>query len=149
MTEDELQALLERTIPARDRYGLFVEECQDQDVRLRFPFQPALIGPGDIFSGPALLGFADTAIFAAILATSDGGEHWSVQRSSTEEDRPIFGLHMLDGNNGVAVDLWSLVLRTTDAGQHWEPVNLSAPPGASTCRNGRSMAWIGTSAAAA
>jgi acyl-coenzyme A thioesterase PaaI-like protein len=36
MTEEELQALLERTTPARERYELFVEQCQDQDVRLRF-----------------------------------------------------------------------------------------------------------------
>ena len=36
MTEDELQAALERTTPERDRYELFVEEAQDQDVRIRF-----------------------------------------------------------------------------------------------------------------
>ena len=36
MTEDELQVLLEKTLSERDRYDLFVEECQDQDVRLRF-----------------------------------------------------------------------------------------------------------------
>ena len=36
MTEDELQALLEKTTPERDRHELFVEECQDQDVRVRF-----------------------------------------------------------------------------------------------------------------
>ncbi len=36
MTEEELQALLEASTPERDRHGLFVEECRDQDVRLRF-----------------------------------------------------------------------------------------------------------------
>jgi acyl-coenzyme A thioesterase PaaI-like protein len=36
MTEEELQALLERTTPAHERYELFVEECQDQEVRVRF-----------------------------------------------------------------------------------------------------------------
>ena len=34
MTEDELQALLEKTTPDHDRYELFVEQCQD--VRVRF-----------------------------------------------------------------------------------------------------------------
>jgi hypothetical protein len=32
MTEDELQALLDRTLPPSDRHDVFVEECQDQDV---------------------------------------------------------------------------------------------------------------------
>ena len=36
MTEEELQALLERTTPAHERYELFVEECQDEEARLRF-----------------------------------------------------------------------------------------------------------------
>jgi len=72
VTEDELQRLLEATLPALDRHGVVVEEAQDQDVRLRFPFAADLIGPGDIFSGPALLGFADTAMFAAILAATGG-----------------------------------------------------------------------------
>jgi hypothetical protein len=35
MTEDELQTLLEKTLPPADLHGLFVEECRD-DVRLRF-----------------------------------------------------------------------------------------------------------------
>ncbi|MDI1288144.1 MAG: PaaI family thioesterase [Reyranella sp.] len=68
MTEDELQKLLEKTLPAADLHGLFVEECQDQDVRLRFPFDARFLGPGDVFSGPALLSFADTALYAAVQA---------------------------------------------------------------------------------
>lgn len=68
MTEDELQAFLEKTLPKADLHGLYVEECQDQDVRLRFPFAAHFIGPGDIFSGPALLSFTDTALFAAVQA---------------------------------------------------------------------------------
>ena len=36
MTEDELQKRLEETLPDGGRHDLFVEECQDQDVRLRF-----------------------------------------------------------------------------------------------------------------
>ena len=68
MTEDELQRFLEETLPKADLHGLFVEDAQDQDVRLRFPFAPHFIGPGNVFSGPALLSFADTALFAAVQA---------------------------------------------------------------------------------
>jgi uncharacterized protein (TIGR00369 family) len=72
VSEDELQRLLDATLPAIDRHGVIVEEAEDQDIRLRFPFAPQLVGPGDVFSGPALLGFADTAMFAAILAATGG-----------------------------------------------------------------------------
>ena len=57
MREDELQALLEASTPEADRHGLFVEECRDQDVRLRFsPQSPAM---------PALLTLAEIALRAA------------------------------------------------------------------------------------
>jgi hypothetical protein len=60
MTEDDLQKLLEDTLPERDRYDLFVEECQDQDVRLRF--SPA---KGEGWSMPALLALVDISLRAA------------------------------------------------------------------------------------
>jgi hypothetical protein len=59
MTEDELQAALERTTPERDRYDLFVEEAQDQDVRVRFS------PPADGWSTAALLAVIDTSLRAA------------------------------------------------------------------------------------
>lgn len=60
MTEDELQKLLEKALPAADLHGLFVEECQDQDVRLRFSLEA-----GEAWSMPALLSLVDTALRAA------------------------------------------------------------------------------------
>ena len=60
MTEDELQALLEKTTPEGDRYELFVEECQDQDVRVRFS------PPKDAdWSSAALLTVVETSLRAA------------------------------------------------------------------------------------
>ena len=60
MTEDELQALLEKSTPERDRYELFVEECQDQDVRVRF--SPPT---GMEWSAAALLTVAEISLRAA------------------------------------------------------------------------------------
>ena len=65
MTEDELQALLEKTLPAADLHGLFVEECQDQDVRLRF--SPAA---GGGWTTASLLSLVDTSLRAAAGVTA-------------------------------------------------------------------------------
>ena len=66
MTEEELQALLEQTIPERDRYELFVEECRDQDVRVRF--SPAA---GGNWSMPALLAVVHSSLRAAARADAE------------------------------------------------------------------------------
>src|SRR3990170_942171 len=60
MTEVELQDLLEKSLPEADRHDVFVEECQDQDVRLRFSLKP-----GETWRGAALLSLADTSLRAA------------------------------------------------------------------------------------
>lgn len=65
-----------------------------------------------------------------ILATGDGGETWTVQRSAVQEDRPLFALHMFDAQHGVAVGLWSLILRTDNGGANWQPVAAPKPEGA-------------------
>jgi hypothetical protein len=60
VTEEELQAALEEATPERERYELFVEECQDQDIRLRF--SPA---KGEDWTMPALLAVAHLSLRAA------------------------------------------------------------------------------------
>jgi uncharacterized protein (TIGR00369 family) len=66
----QLAALLSDTLPAIDYHGVEVEEVGDQEVRLRLPYDPAFVGAGGIFSGPTLLGFADTALYAAAQAAT-------------------------------------------------------------------------------
>ena len=60
MTEDELQKILETALPAADLHDVFVEECQDQDIRLRFSLKA-----GEQWSSAALLSLADTSLRAA------------------------------------------------------------------------------------
>jgi len=60
MTEDELQDLLDKTLPAADRHDVFVEECKDQDVRLRFSLKT-----GESWSSAWVLSLADTSLRAA------------------------------------------------------------------------------------
>jgi hypothetical protein len=64
MTEEELQAALEKATPERERYELFVEECQDQDVRVRFS------APQGGWTMPALLAVACLSLRAAAGVTA-------------------------------------------------------------------------------
>jgi len=68
--------------------------------------------------------------WGAILKTSDGGEHWSLQRSDVNVDQPLFSVHFKNAQEGWAVGLWSLMLHTVDGGTHWETVALPPPAGA-------------------
>jgi hypothetical protein len=65
MTEEELQAALERSTPERERYELFVEEAQDQDVRVRFS------PPSEGWSTAALLAVVEISLRAAAVQTAD------------------------------------------------------------------------------
>lgn len=67
--------------------------------------------------------------WGAILASSDGGDSWQIQRLSSEEDRPLFAVHFFNAQRGVAVGLWSLLLTTDDGGKTWREQALDAPPG--------------------
>lgn len=68
--------------------------------------------------------------WGAVLHTIDGGQTWRIQRTATQEDRPLFAVHFFDAKQGVAVGLWSLVLVTSDGGEHWQQVQMPVPEGA-------------------
>jgi acyl-coenzyme A thioesterase PaaI-like protein len=85
MTEDELQARLEQTTPPSERHGLFVEDCRDQDIRVRFSL------PAGGWSTAALLAVAD----GALRATGGGGAtitHLSVTMIRPAQQADIFAL---------------------------------------------------------
>lgn len=64
-----------------------------------------------------------------ILHTGDGGETWTLQRSDTSADQPLFSVLFSDSSHGFAVGLWSLLLQTEDGGNTWRPRELPLPPG--------------------
>ncbi|MBS0327989.1 MAG: glycosyl hydrolase [Proteobacteria bacterium] len=67
--------------------------------------------------------------WGVVIHTRDGGETWTLQRSDTSVDQPLFAVYFLDGEHGIAAGLWSLLLMTDDGGQHWNKLALPAPPG--------------------
>ena len=82
MTEDELQNILETTLPGARLHDVFVEECQDQDIRLRFSLKP-----GETWSSAALLSLVDTSLRAAAgVALSLSHLNVTVLRAPHEAD---------------------------------------------------------------
>lgn len=74
MLSEELADLLRRTLPARDLHEVSVDAIEEGEIRLRFPFRAEYLGPGEIVSGPLLLSFADTAIYAAAQLDLPAGD---------------------------------------------------------------------------
>lgn len=65
-----------------------------------------------------------------ILASSDAGETWTLQRQDVDKDQPLLSVYFMDSKRGIAVGLWSLMLITDDGGGTWSPVKVPPPPGA-------------------
>jgi len=97
MTEDELQAALERTTPVHDRYDLFVEEAQDQDVRVRF--SP---GEGEGWSFAALLAVTETSLRAA-AGVEAAVTHLAVTRLRAPPDGEIIALSRVIRRDGETI----------------------------------------------
>ena len=85
MTEDELQQLLGKTLPAAALHDVFVEECQDQDVRLRFSLKS-----GEKWSSAALLSLVDTSLRAA-AGLEAALTHCNVTVLRAPQDAPTAG----------------------------------------------------------
>jgi photosystem II stability/assembly factor-like uncharacterized protein len=71
-----------------------------------------------------------------ILHSSDGGEHWQIQRKDPwqaanaggdpTEGAPLLDVLFVDVRHGFAVGAYSLALRTEDGGQSWQPMTVAA-----------------------
>ena len=97
MTEEELQARLEETTPERDRYELFVEESQDQDVRVRFSPQA-----GADWSTAALLTVVETSLRAA-AGVDASVTHLNVTRLRAAQPADIIALSRVIRRDGETI----------------------------------------------
>jgi acyl-coenzyme A thioesterase PaaI-like protein len=75
LTPDEVQHELRTHLPACDQHDEIVESVGDGAVRMRLPFRDAFMGRdvwhdtgGAVFSGPMVMGLADTAMYACLRA---------------------------------------------------------------------------------
>ena len=76
-----------------------------------------------------------------IAHSSDGGEHWQIQRKDPmkadaeaneatrdpQQGAPLLSILFTDVQHGFAVGAYSLALRTDDGGEHWQPMTVAAP----------------------
>ncbi len=74
LTAEETQATIVNNLPPIDHHDEIVEEVGPNSIRLRLPFNPAFVGAepwqtgkGKVFSGPMVMGFADTAMYCCVM----------------------------------------------------------------------------------
>jgi uncharacterized protein (TIGR00369 family) len=87
MTDDApapeaIQAIVHRGVPLAAAWGIEVLAAAGGSATCRLPWQEALLRPGGTVSGPALMGLADVAMWAALLGIT-GGRDESLTTSLT------------------------------------------------------------------
>ncbi|WP_157375602.1 PaaI family thioesterase [Alcanivorax hongdengensis] len=68
LNAQQVQEIIYQGLPAASEEGLRVEQVGDHRARVRTPFRESALRPGGTLSGPTMMGLADAAMYAAILA---------------------------------------------------------------------------------
>lgn len=82
MNPAAIEAILRRGVPLAEEWGVEVVAAEAGTAVVRLPFRPVLLRPGNTISGPALMGLADVAMWAALLSVT-GGRDESVTSTMT------------------------------------------------------------------
>jgi uncharacterized protein (TIGR00369 family) len=89
-TPARLDAIIAEGVPLVSGWGATVLSAAAGQAVVRLPFRPDLLRPGGTVSGPAIMGLADVAMWAALLSVT-GGKDESVTATMTVNFlRPIF-----------------------------------------------------------
>jgi uncharacterized protein (TIGR00369 family) len=81
-TPAEIQAIMRAGVPLAAEWEVEVLAAEGGTALVRMPAKPVLLRPGNTLSGPALMGLADVAMWAALLSTT-GGRDDSVTSTMT------------------------------------------------------------------
>ncbi|MFZ5756564.1 MAG: PaaI family thioesterase [Pseudomonadota bacterium] len=68
LTASDIQQIIRTGLPAAEETDLRIEEVTADHVTARYPFHPGMVRPGGTLSGPTMMGLADAAMYAAIMA---------------------------------------------------------------------------------
>lgn len=77
-----IQAIMHRGVPLAAAWGVEVLQADSGTATCRLPWKEELLRPGGTVSGPALMGLADVAMWAALLGLT-GGRDESLTTSLT------------------------------------------------------------------
>ena len=81
-TTAEIQAIVRAGVPLAGAWNVEVLAAAEGCALVRLPFRKDLLRPGNTVSGPALMGLADVAMWAALLGVT-GGKDESVTSTMT------------------------------------------------------------------
>ena len=94
LTPKDVHAALVK-LPAIDRHGEVIEHVADGELQMRLPFRSEFMGRdvwkssgARVYSGPTVLGFADTAMYACIIGSLGPDTVGIVQTTTTNFLRP-------------------------------------------------------------
>jgi uncharacterized protein (TIGR00369 family) len=68
----EIQAIVHAGVPLAAQWGIEVLQAEGGTALCRLPERPDLLRPGGSIAGPALMGLADVAMWAALLGVNEG-----------------------------------------------------------------------------
>jgi uncharacterized protein (TIGR00369 family) len=68
-------AVIRRGVPLAGEWGVELLEAEGGRALLRLPASARLLRPGNTISGPALMGLADVAMWAALLSLTEGRDN--------------------------------------------------------------------------
>lgn len=75
LSAEETERMIATNLPPVDQHGERVERVGSDSIRVRLPYNAAFMGAepwqdgsGRVFSGPIVMGFADTAMYCCVLA---------------------------------------------------------------------------------
>jgi acyl-coenzyme A thioesterase PaaI-like protein len=80
LTAEQAERTITTNLPPIDHHGEVVEAVGPDSIRIRLPFKPDYMGAepwqdgsGQVFSGPMMMGFADTAMYCCVMAAMGNG----------------------------------------------------------------------------
>ncbi len=85
----EIQAIVYAGVPIAEAWGIEVLEAAGGRAAVRLPFRPDLLRPGGTVSGPALMGLADVAMWAALLGVTGGRDESVTSTMTVNFLRPV------------------------------------------------------------
>lgn len=68
LTAAEIQHIIRTGLPAAEEIDLRIDQADAEGVVARYPFRTTMLRPGGTLSGPTMMGLADAAMYAAIMA---------------------------------------------------------------------------------